>query len=617
MFDNFLYLIIVLLIYSTYQPPDAPRLHFETAFFGAAIFAFFFRMMIRKRLRRFVREETAVPHAYLDRRFDASVRQLSISAIVLFAVDLYGFELPAYFVNLPFLNRAPTLVAFLFLGIFVAYMAMIWSEAYEAQESVHLRGGSKKTYIVSNISMAVPVLMPWLVLSATVDFINLLPFDAPKRFMASSEGETFFFISFLFFITLLGPFFIQRLWHCRPLEVGYWRDRIKELGQRAGCRFADIVYWPIFGGRMITAGVMGLVRKFRYLLVTEALFSYLTPDEVDAVIAHEIGHVKKRHMLFYLLFFGGYLLFYYSVFEILLSFIFITPAFRWLIQTSGISLATATEVVVLIMAIFLFFLYFRYIFGYFMRNFERQADAYVYTLFQSAAPLISTFEKIAYTSAEGPDKPSWHHFSITERIDYLEKCEADRRYVRRQDRKVTFSISAFVVVLLCVGVTGYQLNFGGMGKRLSGHFLEKMILGQMAENKADAGAIKALADLYLDRKDYENAVTYYYRALKLEPANANTLNNLAWLYATAEDPAYRKPDKALSLAISAARIEPAPYILDTLAECYYLNKDFEEAFEASSRALSAATEEKTYFSKRLEKFEKAYQLHGTTERIDI
>ncbi|MCK7507704.1 MAG: hypothetical protein MZV70_29100, partial [Desulfobacterales bacterium] len=33
-----------------------------------------------------------------------------------------------------------------------------------------------------------------------------------------------------------------------------------------------------------------------------------------------------------------------------------------------------------------FLVYFRYVFGYFMRNFERQADAYVFTLFDSAAP---------------------------------------------------------------------------------------------------------------------------------------------------------------------------------------------------------------------------------------
>ena len=45
---------------------------------------------------------------------------------------------------------------------------------------------------------------------------------------------------------------------------------------------------------MITAAVMGLIKKFRYILVTQGLLQMLEPEEIDAVIAHEIGHVKKK-----------------------------------------------------------------------------------------------------------------------------------------------------------------------------------------------------------------------------------------------------------------------------------------------------------------------------------
>ena len=75
------------------------------------------------------------------------------------------------------------------------------------------------------------------------------------------------------------------------------RSRIENLCQKANFQYADILYWPIFGGRMITAGVMGLMKKFRYILVTKALFHSLEPEEIDAVIAHEIGHIKKKHFI--------------------------------------------------------------------------------------------------------------------------------------------------------------------------------------------------------------------------------------------------------------------------------------------------------------------------------
>ena len=82
--------------------------------------------------------------------------------------------------------------------------------------------------------------------------------------------------------------------------------------------YNDILHWPIFGGKMITAGVMGLVKKFRYILVTNALLHLLEPDELDMVIAHEIGHVKKMHLVFYLVFFAGFLLISHTVVKLII-----------------------------------------------------------------------------------------------------------------------------------------------------------------------------------------------------------------------------------------------------------------------------------------------------------
>ena len=144
---------------------------------------------------------------------------------------------------------------------------------------------------------------------------------------------------------------------------------------------------------MITAAVMGLTKWFRYILVTEALLDTLSPEEVDAVIAHEIGHVQRRHLHFYLFFFMGYLFFSFATFKLLvIALLYIEPLYSFF-PDSGISPSAIPSILVTLIHIFTFLLYFRYIFGYFMRNFERQADGYVYSLFSDARPLISTFEK--------------------------------------------------------------------------------------------------------------------------------------------------------------------------------------------------------------------------------
>jgi Zn-dependent protease with chaperone function len=185
---------------------------------------------------------------------------------------------------------------------------------------------------------------------------------------------------------------------------------------------------------MITAGVMGLVKRFRYILVTNALLQALDPAEVEAVIAHEIGHVKRKHLLFYLVFFAGYVLITYSVLNLLFyALVYAEPLFRIFIDL-GIGRITINSIALSLAMILLFLVYFRFIFGYFMRNFERQADGYVYNLFDSSLPLITTLKKIAVTSGQPPDRPNWHHFSITERIHYLVRCEEDRSTIKIHDR---------------------------------------------------------------------------------------------------------------------------------------------------------------------------------------
>jgi Zn-dependent protease with chaperone function len=224
-------------------------------------------------------------------------------AIVLFAIDIYGLNLTSFFFNAPFFSTIPTLPALIFLGLFVFYLAVVWACAHDTYQSVYQTDLSRWSYILSNISFSIPVILPWVMLSGIADIINALPFELPKRFLATTEGEMLYFLIFLFGIAIIGPAMIQKFWRCKPLETGYYRSRIETLCKRGGLEYANILYWPIFGGRMITAGVMGVVKKFRYILVTSALLRLLAPEEIDTVIAHEIGHIKKKHLLFYLVFF--------------------------------------------------------------------------------------------------------------------------------------------------------------------------------------------------------------------------------------------------------------------------------------------------------------------------
>ena len=366
--------------------------------------------------------------------------------------------------------------------------------------------------------------------------------------------------------------------------------------------YRDIMKWPIFGGRMITAGVMGLAARFRYILVTDALLRYLTPEEIDAVIAHEIGHVKRRHLLFYLLFFAGYMVISYATFDLMIFLVIYFEPLYAVLGRGGIDQTTVASGIFSLMIIAMFLLYFRYVFGYFMRNFERQADAYVYRLMESARSLISTFEKIAMASGHPPDRPNWHHFSIVERVSFLRKCEEDRHWIRRHDRKVARSMGLFLGVLFLIAGIGYQLNFGETGRQLNRQFLKTIVEREVAKHPEDPRLLATLGDLIYNSGDLEEAVRTYEQALRFDAGNPHVLNNLAWLYATSGDQSLNDPRRALALAQAAARLEPSPHILDTLAESYYVNGMLTEALAAARMALEAATTNRPYYEGQITRF---------------
>ena len=605
MFGNFLYFIVVLLIYLTYQPSE------ETYFSGFEAFSlfialiavfFYFTAFLFRRLEKRI----AGGHfPQLDSLFHSILTRQSIMAILVFAIDIYGLNLPSFLINLHLFNTIPTLEALLFLGLFVFYLALVWTCAYGPYKKLYRSDISKRSYVVSNITFSIPILLPWLILSGFADLIKALPFEWPARFLETTEGEVAYFLIFLFAVAIIGPSMIQKFWRCKPLESGEQRSRIENLCRKAGLDYSEILYWPIFGGKMITAGVMGLIKKFRYILVTPSLLRLLEPEEIDAVIAHEIGHVKKKHLIFYLLFFVGYMLLSYVTFDMILFGIIYAEPVYWFISISGFDQTTIFSVLFSLVIIIVFLVYFRFIFGFYMRNFERQADIYVYTLFDSARPLISTLEKIVTTSGQSADRPNWHHFSIRQRIDYLKKCESNSQWIQRHNRKVKKSIGIYLAAMLLIGVAGYQLNLGTIGDKLNQSFMEKVLTRELQKSPDNPNLYRLLGDLYYNRQDYEGVKYAYEKAIELRLNDAHVLNNLAWLYATCEVKSLRNPERALRLAKLAVKIEPSSYIYDTLAESYFVNGMYQEAVKASEHALKLAKENRAYYREQLEKFRKA------------
>jgi STE24 endopeptidase len=116
----------------------------------------------------------------------------------------------------------------------------------------------------------------------------------------------------LFYSELIVPLFNKQ----SPLEPGSLRNKIEEFAAKTGFRLKNI--YVIDSSKRSTksnAYFSGFGPKKRIVLF-DNLVNELTEEEIVAVLAHEIGHYKKRHVLLTLLFsfiLTGFMLFLFSL----------------------------------------------------------------------------------------------------------------------------------------------------------------------------------------------------------------------------------------------------------------------------------------------------------------
>ena len=147
MFGNFIYFIVALLIYSTYQPSEQTNfapLNTLVYFFSLTLLFFIFS---RRQFTRIARLSATHSHDVLDQQFSSSLTRQSIMAIALFAVNIYGLNLSSFLAGIWLFETIPTLQALVFMCLFLGYLAIVWSNAHVASQQIY--GADKTHYSMS------------------------------------------------------------------------------------------------------------------------------------------------------------------------------------------------------------------------------------------------------------------------------------------------------------------------------------------------------------------------------------------------------------------------------------------------------------------------------------
>lgn len=191
----------------------------------------------------------------------------------------------------------------------------------------------------------------------------------------------------MFYSKLIVPLFNKQT----PLEAGSLRDKISEYANTVGFKLDKI--FVIDGSKRSTkanAYFSGFGNEKRVTLY-DTLINDLDDDEIVAVLAHEVGHYKKKHIIFNLLasiILTGVTLFIMSIFisnPLLSNALGVkTHSFHIGLIAFGLLYAPISEVTGLIMNLF-------------SRAFEYQADNYAKTTYK-AQPLITSLKKLSKNS---------------------------------------------------------------------------------------------------------------------------------------------------------------------------------------------------------------------------
>jgi Zn-dependent protease with chaperone function len=594
---NFLFFIVAIGVFVTAPVSGTSTLAPVYNIYGLLIVVLGFWHFNRHkfmRLRADVKSETISTNE-AKRRFFNVINFHIIIAIILFAVEIYVFDLKKFLAQIPELGQVYTFINAAGLGVFIIHLAVIWYWGFRAMGDVISIGDSPGDYVRSNIKFNFVIVIPWLSFLLLHDLMTALIPTLMARLEESALFQIGYFAGFLLIFSLFAPALITRMWNCKPLENPEIRGPLEAYCRSQGVKFKDIMSWNALNGTLVTAGVIGLVYPFRYLLITPELMNVLDKNDLLGVVSHEVGHVKKKHLLYYLMFFMGF--FFLSI-----------GLMGWLnaLLVFFLSRDSVNNGLYNYISLFLFFLflviYFRLIFGYFMRNFERQADTYCFASGVDPNYLVSSFMKLGVHTGDDGKKRNWHHYSITRRIDFLRRCMDDPGQVARHEKKVKKSIRAFLALLIIASApflfyTPEDLYYNLWEMR----FKSQIEKEETPELYAGLGQVSYLL------KKYEATRNAYEKSLELQYNQPEVLNNLAWLYLTCPDERYLNPGRALTLAEDAIQLQQAPHIFDTLAEAYFRNEMYKKAYRASRRALMTARGNLAYYRKQLKKMYRYYR----------
>ena len=291
------------------------------------------------------------------------------------------------------------LVATVFLTVLqIPSLFSDWIKQFYLEEKFGFNKSTKGLWVVDKIKGSILGFVFSVLLLALMIWLY--------RVISSALPNTWWILVFVVFfgiqllLMILWPKFIIPLFNkLSPLEAGELKDRLMALSEKTGFKAQAIevidgskrsghsnAYFTGFG-------------KFRRIVLYDTLIEQMETEEIEAVLAHEVGHYKlghipKRLAISFFLGLGGFFL---------LSYFLKSP---WFYEGFGLdedlTMSFAPVLVVFSLALGFFTYWLSPISNYFSRKHEFEADHFARKAVGSPEPLVSALRKLYVENLSHP-----------------------------------------------------------------------------------------------------------------------------------------------------------------------------------------------------------------------
>ncbi|MGB3145062.1 MAG: M48 family metallopeptidase [Maribacter sp.] len=272
------------------------------------------------------------------------------------------------------------------LGSDILSTPFSYYQTFVIEEKFGFNKTDRKTFVLDKYKQwGMIIVFGGIILSLVIWFFEW----AGQNFWLYTWGLITVFTLFmnLFYSKLIVPLFNKQ----EPLEEGTLKMKIEQYAQNVGFELQNI--FVINGSKRSTkanAYFSGFGKEKRVTLY-DTLINDLEEDEIVAVLAHEVGHYKRHHIVFNLatsILLTGLMLFLLSLFinnpEISLAIGVERPSFHAALIGFGILYSPVSEITGLLM-------------NHLSRKFEYQADDFAKTTY-AASPLVTSLKKLSKNS---------------------------------------------------------------------------------------------------------------------------------------------------------------------------------------------------------------------------